>query len=71
MSDTAPAQAADLVTVQIRLAVTVSAADWQLAYGLDTSRRKALVDDVRQYVLTGVQECAASQEGAIREVTAK
>lgn len=61
----------DLVTVTIPLRVTVSRADWQTAYGIDTSRRKALVDDVRQYVLNGVQECAASQEGAIREVTAR
>jgi hypothetical protein len=59
------------VTVNVTLKVTVSTAGWEDMYGVPGSPRKALVDDVRSYVLSQVQESAAAYEGGIVEVTAK
>ena len=53
--------------VSVNLTIDVDPEAWTLAYGVEGAA--AIREDVRGYVLNGVQHAAPIEEGGFREVT--
>jgi hypothetical protein len=73
LADIANAEAAaarDMVRVVVPLIVEIDATAWNFTFGTGTSR-KAIVEDVRRYVLTSVQGLSAIADECSGTVTLK